>query len=445
MIYDENTLYNVASKISGTKYSLFDLAKWKNGLAFKNINFSDTGIPVIKIAELNSGIGSTTAYTNQIFSDDVHLVRGDLLFSWSGNPETSIDIFRFKMSEGWLNQHIFKVIPYENIVDRDYFYFLMKFLKPYFKKIASNKQTTGLGHVTISDLKRMIITLPPMSMQKKIVAIIKPIDDKVELNNKINDNLYYHENISYKLKPFVFNCYIQIKIYNIILNKFFYESETGFENNDPIDLNKDKELIEKFDFLIQKYHTLDKFEYYSKKSKKLFINLKKYHAIEVFTNIKNEIQKANENLLNAPILWIYFFLCKEEFIIELKELYDNSTICDFIEFNYEKISEKIEMDELYIKNHSETEEFVKKLKEIYHSIVIIDDENFTISKKDHQLLINYYNEKFKDDESIFCGDIIDFFNSAQIRNNVFQYKIESYQIRSLKEFLFNEYDSEIDE
>lgn len=189
MIYDENTLYNVASKISGTKYSLFDLAKWKNGLAFKNINFSDTGIPVIKIAELNSGIGSTTAYTNQIFSDDVHLVRGDLLFSWSGNPETSIDIFRFKMSEGWLNQHIFKVTPYENIVDRDYFYFLMKFLKPYFKKIASNKQTTGLGHVTISDLKRMIITLPPMSMQKEIVAIIKPIDDKVELNNKINDNL----------------------------------------------------------------------------------------------------------------------------------------------------------------------------------------------------------------------------------------------------------------
>ena len=260
-----------------------------------------------------------------------------------------------------------------------------------------------------------------------------------------NINLYYHENISYKLKPFVFNCYIQFKIYNIILNKFFYESETGFENNDPIDLNKDKELIEKFDFLIQKYHTLDKFEYYSKKSKKLFINLKKYHAIEVFTNIKNEIQKANENLLNAPILWMYFFLCKEEFIIELKELYDNSTICDFVEFNYEKISEKIEIDELYIKNHSETEEFVKKLKEIYHSIVIIDDENFTISKKDHQLLINYYNEKFKDDESIFCGDIIDFFNSAQIRNNVFQYKIESYQIRSLKEFLFNEYDSEIDE
>ena len=165
----------------------------------------------------------------------------------------------------------------------------------------------------------------------------------------------------------------------------------------------------------------------------------------MFTNIKNGIQKANENLLNAPILWMYFFLCKEEFIIELKELYDNSTICDFVEFNYEKISEKIEIDELYIKNHSETEEFVKKLKEIYHSIVIIDDENFTISKKDHQLLINYYNEKFKDDESIFCGDIIDFFNSAQIRNNVFQYKIESYQIRSLKEFLFNEYDSEIDE
>ncbi|UZT81607.1 hypothetical protein [Caproicibacterium sp. BJN0003] len=33
--------------------SLYDLAKWKNGLAFKDINFSDVGKPVIKIAELN--------------------------------------------------------------------------------------------------------------------------------------------------------------------------------------------------------------------------------------------------------------------------------------------------------------------------------------------------------------------------------------------------------
>ena len=189
MKYDENSLYNVKSSVEGKRCSLFDLATWKNGLAFKKINFSETGVPVIKIAELNNGIGGTTAYTQQKFSEDVHLNKGDLLFSWSGNPQTSIDIFRFNLEEGWLNQHIFKVTPDENVVDRNYFYFLMKNLKMYFTQIATNKQTTGLGHVTIADIKRMSVIIPSIDMQRKIVSYIKPIDDKILLNNDINNNL----------------------------------------------------------------------------------------------------------------------------------------------------------------------------------------------------------------------------------------------------------------
>lgn len=146
-------------------------------------------MPVIKIAELKNGIGGTTAYTEQKFSEDVHLKKGDLLFSWSGNPQTSIDIFRFNLEEGWLNQHIFKVTPDENVVDRNYFYFLMKNLKSHFIQIATNKQTTGLGHVTIADIKRMSVIIPSIDVQRKIVSYIKPIDDKIVLNNEINNNL----------------------------------------------------------------------------------------------------------------------------------------------------------------------------------------------------------------------------------------------------------------
>lgn len=189
MTFDESSLYNIQSAHIGTRHSLFDLANWKNGLAFKKINFSNTGVPVIKISELNNGIGGTTAYTQQTFSEDVHLQKGDLLFSWSGNPQTSIDIFRFRLEEGWLNQHIFKVTPNEELVDRDFFYFLMKNLKPYFTQIATNKQTTGLGHVTIADLKRMSLVIPMLEVQRKIVSYIKPIDDKITLNTEVNDNL----------------------------------------------------------------------------------------------------------------------------------------------------------------------------------------------------------------------------------------------------------------
>ena len=189
MKFDDNSLYNIKSSLDGKRYSLFDLATWKNGLAFKKIHISETGVPVIKIAELNNGIGGTTAYTQQVFSEDVHINKGDLLFSWSGNPQTSIDIFRFNLEEGWLNQHIFKVTPDEKVIDRNYFYFLMKNLKPHFTQIATNKQTTGLGHVTIADIKRMNVIVPSLPVQKEIVSYIKPIDDKIELNNEINNNL----------------------------------------------------------------------------------------------------------------------------------------------------------------------------------------------------------------------------------------------------------------
>ena len=198
MKFDESTLYNIYSKLNGKRYPLYDLALWKNGLAFKKINFSDTGVPVIKIAELNNGISGNTSYTKQMFSDDVHLKKEDLLFSWSGNPQTSIDIFKFQLQEGWLNQHIFKVTPNEEIVDRDYFYFLMKYLKPWFIQIASNKQTTGLGHVTIADIKRMSVLVPSLTMQKNIVDVLKPIDDKIQINASINNNLFHQAQALYK-------------------------------------------------------------------------------------------------------------------------------------------------------------------------------------------------------------------------------------------------------
>lgn len=145
--------------------------------------------PVIKIAELNNGIGSSTSFTRGVYSSDVKLQRGDFLFSWSGNPETSIDIFRFELEEGWLNQHIFKTTPNSSLVTGDYFFYLMKWLKPVFKSIASNKQTTGLGHITISDLKKIKVTVPAKDFQGKVAAILIAIDNKISLNAKLNGYL----------------------------------------------------------------------------------------------------------------------------------------------------------------------------------------------------------------------------------------------------------------
>lgn len=189
MRFDENSLYNIKSNLEGIRHSLFDLAIWKNGLAFKKIDFSQTGRPVIKIAELNNGINSNTSFTQGDYGEEVFIRWDDLLFSWSGNPRTSIDVFRYRLQDGWLNQHIFKVTANEKLVTKDFLYYILKFLKPHFTQIATNKQTTGLGHVTIEDLKRMSLVVPSKEVQKQIVSILKAIDGKIEVNTDINNNL----------------------------------------------------------------------------------------------------------------------------------------------------------------------------------------------------------------------------------------------------------------
>ena len=189
MKFDKSTLYHVESSLSGDRHTLYDLATWKNGLAFKKIDFSAIGKPVIKIAELNNGIGPNTSFTKGNYGDAVALHWDDLLFSWSGNPQTSIDVFRYRLKDGWLNQHIFKVTANEQLISKDFLYYVLKYLKPFFTEIATNKQTTGLGHITLADLKRMSLIVPEGSVQDRIVSILKSLDDKIEMNTKINKNL----------------------------------------------------------------------------------------------------------------------------------------------------------------------------------------------------------------------------------------------------------------
>jgi len=167
---------------------LYSLAQWVNGLAFRDIQFSATGMPVIKISEIKGGISEQTKFTEQTFDDSVRVRAGDLLFSWSGQPETSIDAFWWRGPEGWLNQHVFRVTTAEGI-DPVFFFYLLRYLKPNFVGIARNKQTTGLGHVTKRDLENIEAAHPALPEQRAIAHILGTLDDKIELNRRMNEAL----------------------------------------------------------------------------------------------------------------------------------------------------------------------------------------------------------------------------------------------------------------
>ena len=94
MEFNDQSLYTPKFSTRYFQYSLYDLAEWINGMSFKQNMFSEQGFPVIKIAEIKSGITQQTKYSDANYDLKYFLKDNDYLFCWSGQPETSIDIFK---------------------------------------------------------------------------------------------------------------------------------------------------------------------------------------------------------------------------------------------------------------------------------------------------------------------------------------------------------------
>ena len=69
----------------------------------------------------------------------------------------------------------------------DYVYYLMKSLWMYFKSYEG--QSTTLSILNKSQFSKIEVIVPPLEIQKNIASILSSIDDKIELNDKINENL----------------------------------------------------------------------------------------------------------------------------------------------------------------------------------------------------------------------------------------------------------------
>jgi type I restriction enzyme S subunit len=156
--------------------AVYDTATFVNGVAFRSVHFSPdgSGLPIVKIAELKDGIKDLTKFTNDELPVKYRIQDGEILFSWSGSPDTSIDTFVWAGGDGWLNQHIFKVV-FNRPEEKHFVYYLLKYLKRVFIEIARNKQTTGLGHVTAQDMKRLKVAFPPDPVLQAFQEIAEPI------------------------------------------------------------------------------------------------------------------------------------------------------------------------------------------------------------------------------------------------------------------------------
>ena len=84
------------------------------------------------------------------------------------------------------NQQINSIIPNEQN-DANFVYYLMKSLWSYFKNYEG--QSTALSILNKTQFSKIKVAVPHLDVQIKISKILSLLDDKIELNNAINNNL----------------------------------------------------------------------------------------------------------------------------------------------------------------------------------------------------------------------------------------------------------------
>jgi type I restriction enzyme S subunit len=167
-----------------------ETATYRNGAPFKPADFcpNGDGLPVVKIAELKSGVIEQTKWSNKQLGSNQMIDTGDLLHSWSGSPDTSLDVFLWSNGPGLVNQHIFKVITSSD-AEKRFVYYLLKHLRPILVETARDKQTTGLGQVTVADMKRLQVCRSPKGVLAAFDRLIALIFDKafaIRLNARLS-------------------------------------------------------------------------------------------------------------------------------------------------------------------------------------------------------------------------------------------------------------------
>ena len=84
----------------------------------------------------------------------------------------------------WTVDTMFWTTINEKIANPKYLYYLLST-----KDFASLNVGSAVPSLTVPVIENIHITLPIKSVQDKIVSLLSSLDDKIELNRRINDNL----------------------------------------------------------------------------------------------------------------------------------------------------------------------------------------------------------------------------------------------------------------
>ena len=163
------------------KYKLCEICKIINGRAYSYDELQEVGkYPVLRVGNFFSS--DKWYYSDMELSPEKYCDQGDLLYAWSASFGPKI----WAGEKVIYHYHIWKLIPNENIVSK---YYLFYWLLDSASYIGSTNHGSVMAHLTKKDMENLVIELPDLEAQKRIVSVLRNLDSKIKINESINDNL----------------------------------------------------------------------------------------------------------------------------------------------------------------------------------------------------------------------------------------------------------------
>ena len=156
--------------------ALSDIGKFINGKGFSSSDWEEDGLPIVRIQNLNDEEAEYNYYSEDV-KDRYYLKNGDILLSWSA----SLGAYKWKRGNAILNQHIFKVLPKDNI-DKEFMYQLLLVT---IDKLEQKTHGSTMKHIRRKELDLTFFPLPPLPEQKKIASILSSVDKTIEKTDEV--------------------------------------------------------------------------------------------------------------------------------------------------------------------------------------------------------------------------------------------------------------------
>lgn len=155
---------------------LGDVATYINGYAFKPTDWSDEGIPIIRIQDLTGNSYQANRLKGN-YDTKYEVNCGDVLISWSA----SLGVYVWTGEKAVLNQHIFKVQFDKVEVDKNFFVHQVE-------RILNNASGEAHGatmkHLTKPVFDSLPFYLPNIEEQKKIANELNKVSNLISLRKQ---------------------------------------------------------------------------------------------------------------------------------------------------------------------------------------------------------------------------------------------------------------------